>query len=238
MTEYAERHTISRLIGSPPGYVGHEEGGQLTERVRRKPYSVVLFDEVEKAHSDIWGILLQIMEDGTLTDAMGRKVDFRNAVVVMTSNVGAERITSKGIKLGFSPGSDGRANSRSMDQVREAVLGELKRTFKPEFLNRVDESIVFRTLEGAELRQIARQMLAGVATRLKLLGVQLQISDGAIELLAGNCLDPDYGARPLRRAIQRSVEDRAAEMLLAGTLSAGATAILAADGETVLLKPA
>lgn len=238
MTEYAERHTISRLIGSPPGYVGHEEGGQLTERVRRKPYSVVLFDEVEKAHSDIWGILLQIMEDGTLTDATGRKVDFRNTVVVMTSNVGADRITAGGRKLGFSSDTDSKNAPRPVNEVRSAVMNELKKTFKPEFLNRVDESIVFRPLEQTELREIARQMLRSVADRLEVLGVSLQITDPAVELLTDNCMDPDYGARPLRRAIQSIVEDRAAELLLSGTLSHGTTATLDVCDGNLSLRPA
>lgn len=238
MTEYAERHTISRLIGSPPGYVGHEEGGQLTERVRRKPYSVVLFDEVEKAHSDIWGILLQIMEDGMLTDATGRKVDFRNTVVVMTSNVGAERITACGRKLGFSSDGDEKNAPRPVNEVRSAVMNELKKTFKPEFLNRVDENIVFRTLDQAELREIAWQMLRSVAARLEALGVSLQISAPAVELLANNCKDPDYGARPLRRAIQSTVEDQAAELLLSGMLSHGTTAMLDVCDGNLSLKPA
>jgi ATP-dependent Clp protease ATP-binding subunit ClpC len=238
MTEYTERHTISRLIGSPPGYIGHNDGGQLTERVRRKPYSVVLFDEVEKAHEDVWGILLQIMEDGILTDSAGRRVDFRNTVVVMTSNVGAQRITSKGGKLGFSCDTEPHAAGRPLSEVRSAVLDELKKTFKPEFLNRVDESIVFRPLERGELCEIARHLLAGVAGRLEGLGVQLQITDGAVELLAGNSFDPAYGARPLRRAIQTVVEDEAAELLLSGVLSPGTTAFLDVCNGALSIKPA
>jgi len=237
MTEYSERHTVSRLIGSPPGYVGHSEGGQLTERVRRKPYAVVLFDEVEKAHEDVWGVLLQIMEDGILTDSAGRKVDFRNTVVVMTSNVGAERITAKGGKLGFS-GDAESSTVGSLSKVRTAVLEELKKTFKPEFLNRVDESIVFSTLEPVELREIARQMLVGVAGRLEGLGVQLQFSDGAVDLLVGNSFDSNYGARPLRRAIQAVVEDGAADLLLTGALGPGTIAFLDVSNGALSIKPA
>lgn len=236
MTEYAERHTISRLIGSPPGYVGHDEGGQLSERVRRKPYSVVLFDEVEKAHADVWNILLQIMEDGLLTDSTGRKISFRNTVVVMTSNVGAQRITGKGGRLGFFCGSED-PGLRSSDEIREAVLCDLKKTFKPEFINRVDESIVFRQLERRELCEIARQMLASVAGRLEGLGIHFRYSDDAVNALAEKSFDPDYGARPLRRVIQTIVEDGAADLLLSGSLQAGGTALLEIRGGALSMNP-
>jgi len=225
MSEYMERHTVSRLIGSPPGYVGHEEGGQLTERVRRKPYSVVLFDEIEKAHPDVWGILLQIMEDGVLTDSLGRKADFRNAVVVMTSNVGAGRITAKGTRLGFSAEGRPHGETRSPEELRTAVNEDLKKVFKPEFLNRLDEIIVFRQLERVEIKAIARRMLERVGTRMAALGTTLRFTDAAVDFLAGKGFDPDYGARPLRRAIRAGVEDPAAELLLSGALQPGGTAV-------------
>ncbi|NCB62974.1 MAG: ATP-dependent Clp protease ATP-binding subunit [Clostridia bacterium] len=226
MSEYMERHTVSRLLGSPPGYVGHEEGGQLTERVRRKPYSVVLFDEIEKAHEDVWGILLQIMEDGVVTDAQGRKVDFKNTVVVMTSNVGAGRITAKGTKLGFSTSALPSGDTRPQEELKELVMGDLKKVFKPEFLNRVDDSIVFRQLSRKEIRDIARRMLDAVGKRLELMGVGLFVSDAALDLLARDGFDPAYGARPLRRLLRAQIEDPTAELLLTGALTAGTDALV------------
>lgn len=225
MSEYMEKHTVSRLLGSPPGYVGYDEGGQLTERVRRKPYSVVLFDELEKAHPDVWGILLQILEDGTVTDAQGRKVDFRNTVVVMTSNAGARRLTAKGGRLGFTaqPGA-----GRPPEELRQAVFAELKQIFRPEFLNRVDEIIVFQPLERPELRRIARRLLDQLGHRLEAHQVALQVSDQALDRLTDAGFDPEYGARPLRRAIRTQVEDPIAELLLSGRLSAGETAMVLA----------
>ncbi len=225
MSEYMEKHTVSRLLGSPPGYVGYDEGGQLTERVRRKPYSVVLFDELEKAHPDVWGILLQILEDGTVTDAQGRKVDFRNTVVVMTSNAGARRLTAKGGRLGFTaqPGA-----GRPPEELRQAVFAELKQIFRPEFLNRVDEIIVFQPLERPELRRIARRLLDQLGHRLEAHQVALQVSDQALDRLTDAGFDPEYGARPLRRAIHTQVEDPIAELLLSGRLSAGETAMVLA----------
>ena len=231
MSEYMEKHTVSRLLGSPPGYVGHEEGGQLTERVRRRPYSVVLFDEIEKAHPDVWGILLQIMEDGVLTDAQGHKTDFRNTVVVMTSNVGAARLTGKGSRLGFSTGSGGEI--RPIQELKAAVLEDLKRVFRPEFLNRVDETIVFQQLTRQELRRIAQRLLDRLRPRLEAREVALQVSDKALELLADTGFDPDYGARPLRRAIRAQVEEPLAELLLSGALGTGGTAVVLADGTQI-----
>ena len=229
MSEYVEAHAVSRLVGSPPGYIGHDEGGQLTEQVRRRPYSVVLFDEIEKAHRDMWSILLQIMEDGVLTDTQGRKADFSNTVVVLTSNVGAERITSKGGRLGFSSVSAGA--TRSPEELKTIVLEEVKRVFRPEFLNRLDEIIVFRQLEREQIVQIARRMLEESAARLQKLGVGLNISDSAVEELANAGFDPMYGARPLRRAIRSRIEDRLAELLLDGSLKRGNTALVDyADG--------
>ena len=228
MSEYMEKHTVSRLLGAPPGYVGHDEGGQLTEKVRRKPYSVVLFDEIEKAHPDVWGILLQIMEDGVLTDAQGHKVDFRNTVVVMTSNVGATRITAKGSRLGFSAAGSGE--TRPVEELREAILGDLKKVFRPEFLNRLDDVIVFRQLTRPEIRDIARRMLDTVGQRLEKLGVALRTGEEALDLLARDGFDPAYGARPLRRTIRAQVEDPAAELLLSGTLKQGAALLADARG--------
>ena len=235
MSEYMERHTVSRLMGAPPGYVGHEEGGQLTEKVRRRPYSLVLFDEIEKAHQDIWGILLQIMEDGVLTDAQGRRTDFRNTVVVMTSNVGAARIAGKGGRLGFRPAAAGE--TRPPDELRAAVLEDLKKVFRPEFLNRVDETIVFRQLNREEIRAIAGRMLRNVAERMERLGVSLRVTDQALDLLSRQGFEPDYGARPLRRTIRAQVEDPVAELLLSGALTRGGRAVVDVDGDALTVTP-
>ena len=224
MSEYMERHTVSRLVGSPPGYVGHEEGGQLTEKVRRKPYSVVLFDEIEKAHEDVWNILLQILEDGIVTDSQGRRVDFKNTVIVMTSNVGAKNITAADTaRLGFD-GGEAESEENRFERIRQAVMAELKHTFRPEFLNRIDETIVFRQLSQEDICAIARRMLESTAVRMADQGIALQAEDEAVELLARDGFDPQYGARPLRRAIQSQVEDAVAEKMLEGTLNAGGTA--------------
>ena len=237
MSEYMEKHTVSRLIGSPPGYVGHEEGGQLTEKVRRKPYSVVLFDEIEKAHEDVWNILLQILEDGVVTDSQGRKVAFKNTVIVMTSNVGARNITADAAKLGF----DGKEKDEkeSVDarfaRIREAVMADLKHTFRPEFLNRIDEIIVFRQLTQENIVEIARRMLAVTGGRMAQQGITLQADDDAVTELARDGFDPQYGARPLRRAIQSMVEDAVAEQMLEGKLKSGDTArIRLQDGKVVI----
>ena len=217
MSEYAESHAASRLVGSPPGYVGHEEGGQLTEKVRRRPYAVVLFDEIEKAHPEVWNLLLQILEDGRLTDSQGRRADFRNTVVVMTSNVGARQITSRG-HLGFA-GEDGQLVRQQ--RIRDQVTDELKRTFRPEFLNRIDETVVFRQLGEAELEEIAARLLAETGRRMEALGLTLRVEEGVAAHLAREGFDPASGARPLRRRIQRLVEERVAEELLAGRLRRG-----------------
>ncbi len=237
MSEYMEKHTVSRLIGSPPGYVGHEEGGQLTEKIRRRPYAVVLFDEIEKAHADVWGILLQIMEEGQVTDAQGRRADFRSAVIVMTSNVGAERITARGTRLGFSARTEDGGETRPQAELRAAVLEDLKKVFKPEFLNRLDETIVFAQLTRPQIRAIARQMLEGVSARMSALGIGLRVSEAAVDALAGAGFDPDYGARPLRRAIRSQVEDRAAELLLAGEVPDGGALAVDAGPEGLTLTP-
>ena len=223
MSEYMEKHTVSRLVGSPPGYVGHEEGGQLTEKVRRKPYSVVLFDEIEKAHEDVWNILLQILEDGIVTDSQGRKVDFKNTIIVMTSNVGAKNITADAARLGFDGSEKGEKESEEVrfDRIRDAVMADLKRTFRPEFLNRIDEIIVFRQLTEDNIRQIARRMLDVTGARMAQQGITLAADDDAVAELARDGFDPQYGARPLRRAIQSMVEDAVAEKMLEGQLKSG-----------------
>ena len=233
MSEFMERHTVSRLIGSPPGYVGHEEGGQLTEKVRRKPYSVVLFDELEKAHADVWNLLLQILEEGALTDGQGRRVDFRNAVVVMTSNIGARAIADAGRPLGFR---GGESREGDFEAVRRSVLGELRRTLRPELLGRMDEVIVFRRLERRDVEEIARRMLAETAGRLRELGLALEAAPEAVARLAEEGFDPESGARPLRRAIRREVEDPIAQQLLEGTARRGDRLLLTAAGEGLRIQ--
>ena len=237
MSEYMEKHTVSRLVGSPPGYVGHEEGGQLTEKVRRKPYSVVLFDEIEKAHPDVWNILLQILEDGIVTDSQGRRVDFKNTIIVMTSNVGARNITAAEQRLGFD-GSDGAEDGQeSFRRIREAVMAELRQTFRPEFLNRIDETIVFHQLTEENIRSIARRMLDTIAGRMEAQGITLEADDGAVAALAKDGFDARYGARPLRRTLQSEVEDAVAEQMLDGKLLSGDTAhVRLLDGKVVVEK--
>ena len=240
MSEYMERHTVSRLVGSPPGYVGHEEGGQLTEKVRRKPYSVVLFDEIEKAHEDVWNILLQILEDGIVTDSQGRRVDFKNTVIVMTSNVGAKNITAaENAPLGFD-GSEKQKEANEaarFARIREAVMAELKRTFKPEFLNRIDETIVFRQLTEEDIVKIAHRMLSVTGKRMAQQGITLVSDEDAVAALAKDGFDAEYGARPLRRSIQNTVEDAVAEQMLEGKLKYGDTAkVTLHDGKVVVEK--
>ncbi len=208
MSEYMEKHTVSKLIGSPPGYVGFEEGGQLTEKIRRKPYSVVLFDEIEKAHPDVFNMLLQILEDGVLTDSKGRKVSFKNAIIIMTSNVGASKITNGTTSLGF--GESGNENKN----IEELVTEDLKKTFKPEFLNRIDEIIVFNRLEKDDIKEIAKRMLGSLDKRLAEMDITLSFTDNAISAIADAGFDDVYGARPLRRAIQQKIEDPLSELML------------------------
>ncbi len=235
MSEYMEKYAVSRLVGSPPGYVGYEEGGQLSEKVRRKPYCVVLFDEIEKAHPDVFNILLQILEDGILTDSQGRKVDFKNTIIIMTSNVGASAITNSAKSLGFSVAGD--SVDENYKNIKEKVLVELKRTFKPEFLNRVDDIIVFQQLDQEEIKQIAHKMLDRLFERLKSNDISAEITDRAVENLAKAGFDPIYGARPLRRAIVSKVEDLLAEEILEGNVKPGQTVKLdEKDGEIVVLK--
>ncbi|MEY8311383.1 ATP-dependent Clp protease ATP-binding subunit [Oscillospiraceae bacterium 42-9] len=216
MSEYMEKHTVSRLVGSPPGYVGYDEGGQLTEAVRRKPYSVVLFDEIEKAHPDVFNILLQILEDGRATDSQGKTVDFKNAVIIMTSNAGARLITEKQTALGFGRGEDGGV--RDFEKTKELVMGELKNLFKPEFLNRVDDIIVFHKLTQEDTAQIAGRMLEALRGKLRDMGVEMRFTPEAVAEVARQGFDPVYGARPLRRVIQSRIEDLASEKLLEGQL--------------------
>lgn len=233
MSEYMERHAVSRLIGSPPGYVGYEEGGQLTEQVRRRPYSVILLDEIEKAHPDVFNILLQILEDGRLTDGKGRVVDFRNTVIVMTSNVGAHTIR-KQKTLGFAPVQD--TIDSEYEKMKENIMEELKKTFRPEFINRVDEIIVFHALEDEHLRKIVPLMLENAIKRLAQKDIHLTISDAAKDFMVKKGFDPVYGARPLRRAIQRAVEDNLSEEMLAGRIKVGDRVLIDVENDKLVFK--
>jgi ATP-dependent Clp protease ATP-binding subunit ClpC len=217
MSEYGEKHTVSRLFGSPPGYVGYEEGGQLTEKVRRKPFSVVLFDEVEKAHPDVFNTLLQILEDGRLTDGQGRIVDFKNTVLILTSNLGTRDI-AKAVSLGFQSGND---TSSNYERMKQKVQDELKSHFRPEFLNRIDDTIVFHQLSQEEIVEIVDLMLNRVDKQLKNKDMGMELTDAAKMLLAKRGYDPVLGARPLRRTIQREIEDTLSEKILFGELAAG-----------------
>ncbi len=230
MSEYMEKHSVSRLIGSPPGYVGYEDGGQLTEKVRRKPWSVVLFDEIEKAHEDVWSILLQIMDDGHLTDATGRRVDFSNTVIVMTSNIGAKTITENRPALGFA--DSGRRDEEDMNQK---VMAELRATFRPEFLNRVDETIVFHRLSDEHLCAITQTLLEQVKQRFHALGITLLVPEDTARWLARQGRDDKFGARPLRRTVQHCIEDAAAEQLLEGKIGPGDRVAAAVCGDRVSL---
>jgi ATP-dependent Clp protease ATP-binding subunit ClpC len=222
MSEYMEKHSVSRLVGSPPGYIGYDEGGQLTEAVRRKPYSVVLLDEIEKAHPDVFNILLQILEDGRLTDAQGRKVDFRNTIVIMTSNIGAGTI-SKNQTLGFSIGDE---SGLSYEDMKERVLGELKKVFRPELLNRIDEVIVFHKLSKEEITTIVDLVLRRLREQMGEHEVAIELTDEAKQLLVEKGYDPAMGARPLRRAIQRYIEDPLADFVLGRSLEPGSTILV------------
>ena len=230
MSEYMEKHNTSRLVGSPPGYVGYDEGGQLTEKIRRKPYSVVLFDEIEKAHPDVFNMLLQILDDGVLTDSQGRKVDFKNSIVIMTSNVGAKLISNSGGKsLGFS--GDDSNGVMSQSTIKNAVMGELKKCFRPEFLNRVDDIIVFEQLDKDSIKEIARRLLTKLSKRVEEMGIELEFDESAVEKIADEGFDPVYGARPLKRAIQSEIEDKLSEELLEGKIKAGEKYTCRYDGE-------
>ncbi len=234
MSEYMEKFAVSRLVGAPPGYVGYEEGGQLTEKVRRKPYSVVLLDEIEKAHPDVYNILLQIYEDGRLTDSQGRVVDFKNTVIIMTSNVGATLI-KKGATLGFRGTND--SDEIPYKEIKERVMGELNKTFRPEFLNRIDELIVFKSLNREEIKKIAGLMLNEVKKLLEEQKVGLETTGGAEELLAKEGYDPNFGARPLRRTIERLIENPISEKILAGEFKEGDYVLIEAkDGKILFSK--
>lgn len=214
MSEYMEKHTVSKLIGSPPGYVGFDEGGQLTEKIRRKPYSVVLFDEIEKAHPDVFNMLLQILEDGVLTDSQGRKVSFKNSIIIMTSNVGASKIVDKKSSLGFGENAEN-------NDIESLVMGDLKKTFKPEFLNRIDEIIVFNQLEQKDIEEIAKRMLKSLTKRVSDLEIELDFTPEAVTAIAEAGFDKVYGARPLRRAIQQKIEDPLSELMLENKIAKG-----------------
>jgi ATP-dependent Clp protease ATP-binding subunit ClpC len=234
MSEYMEKHTVSRLIGSPPGYVGYEEGGQLTEAVRRKPFSVVLFDEIEKAHPDVFNTLLQILEDGHLTDAQGHTVDFKNTVIIMTSNLGTRDI-QKGTTIGFSISGDKEV---AYEKMKDKVMDELKRSFRPEFLNRIDEVIVYHSLSREHVKSIVDLMIRRVEEQLQSKDLDIELTDAAKDLLAEKGYDPSLGARPLRRTIQRMVEDPLSEKLLYKEFTAGQTVIVdGRDGE-IVFEPA
>jgi len=234
MSEFMERHSVARLVGAPPGYIGFEEGGQLTEAVRRKPYSVVLLDEIEKAHPEVFNILLQIMDDGHLTDAKGRKVDFRNSVLIMTSNVGADLLRRDAV-LGFAVTQDELKNAeQAYDRMKDKVLTEMKNLFRPEFLNRIDATVVFRSLKLVEIRRIVDLMLSRVTIALTEQQIELEVTDAAKDYLVEKGFDPKFGARPLRRAIQNLVEDQLAEGLLKGKYQRGETVVVdVRDGELV-----
>ncbi|WP_431799263.1 ATP-dependent Clp protease ATP-binding subunit [Microbacterium kunmingense] len=223
MSEFGERHTVSRLVGAPPGYVGYDEAGQLTERVRRNPYSIVLFDEIEKAHPDVFNLLLQVLDDGRLTDGQGRTVDFRNTVVVMTSNIGSEFLASRSGAIGFIADGGGATGFGSEKDLRDRVMGRLHDAMRPEFLNRIDEIVLFRKLEKEQLEQIVALLLGATRVRLAAREVSLEIDDTAIAWIAENGYEPEYGARPLRRLIQREVDDRIADLFVSGELSDGGT---------------
>jgi ATP-dependent Clp protease ATP-binding subunit ClpC len=225
MSEYMEKHAVSRLVGSPPGYIGYDEGGQLTEAVRRKPYSVLLLDEIEKAHPDVFNILLQILEDGRLTDAQGRTVDFRHCIVIMTSNIGASEI-ARNTPLGFAVSDD--ETGLTYDDMKNRIMGELKKVFRPEFLNRIDEVIVFHKLTKDEIKEIVDLLLTRIRESMAERELQLELSEGAKDMLVDKGWDPAMGARPLRRAIQRFVEDPLADFVLRSSVPEGSTVMVEA----------
>lgn len=231
MSEFMEKYSTSRLIGSPPGYVGYEEGGQLTEKVRSKPYSVILLDEVEKAHPDIFNILLQVLDDGYLTDAKGRKVDFRNTILIMTSNIGATQLREEK-NVGFNVVDA----SKDYKAMQKRILEELKKAYRPEFLNRIDETIVFRSLEKDEIHEIVKIMSRSIIKRLAAQEIQLKITPAALDVIGKAGFDPEYGARPIRRALQKEVEDRLSEALLMGQIHLGDSVTIGASKGVVTLN--
>jgi ATP-dependent Clp protease ATP-binding subunit ClpC len=235
MSEYMEPHTVSRLFGSPPGYVGHDDGGQLTEQVRRRPYSVILLDEVEKAHPEVFNSLLQIMDDGRLTDGQGRTVDFKNTVVIITSNAGSADL-KRAVSIGFSARKAGEVRDARHEAMRSKAMQGLKDMFRPEFINRIDQIVVFRSLAKDELYQIVDLMLAQVRSRLTDQGIELQVTDEAREFLIKEGFDEEYGARPLRRAIQTYVDDALADALLAGEIASGQVAVLTTEENSIVVR--
>ena len=238
MSEFMERHSVCRLVGAPPGYVGYEEGGQLTEAVRRKSYSVILLDEIEKAHPEAFNMLLQIMEDGNLADAKGRKVDFRNTIIIMTSNVGADQI-SRDMNFGFAIKEDEeKTKAREYDQMRDKVTGQLKQTFRPEFLNRIDAMIVFHSLTKEQIREIVELELTRVRKQLAEQEIELEVTEAAMDLLGERGYDHTYGARPLRRIIQNLIEDPLAEGVLDPRFQAGSTIRVDVEDDLLKLEPA
>ena len=229
-----EKHSVSKMIGSPPGYVGYEEGGQLSEKVRWNPYSVILFDEIEKAHPDVFNVLLQVLDDGHITDAQGRKIDFKNTILIMTSNAGAENIVSPK-RLGFASNDDAGERYKFM---KDRVMEEVKRLFKPEFLNRIDEVIVFHQLTQTHMKDIVNIMLGGIEKRtIRQMNLRLQVSEEAKAFLVEKGYDEKYGARPLRRAIQNHLEDKLAEAVLYGEVKAGDEVAVDRDGERLTFRP-
>jgi ATP-dependent Clp protease ATP-binding subunit ClpC len=235
MSEFMEQHNVARLVGAPPGYIGYEEGGQLTEAVRRNPYTVILLDEIEKAHSNVYDILLQIMDDGHLTDAKGRRVDFRNTIIVMTSNVGAEEI--KHASMGFNvKGTEEQDRQAAYEKMKESVMGVLKKKFRPEFLNRIDASVVFHALTRDHIRQIVNLMLREAVASMKEKQITLDISEAARDYLGEKGYDPNYGARPLRRVIQQDVEDKLSENVLRGEYGIGNTVLVDYDGTEIVIR--
>jgi ATP-dependent Clp protease ATP-binding subunit ClpC len=236
MSEFGERHTVSRLVGAPPGYVGYDEAGQLTERVRRNPYSVVLLDEIEKAHPDVFNLLLQVLDDGRLTDSQGRTVDFRNTVIIMTSNLGSEFLASRSGALGFVAETDGSGNGFGSEKaLRDRVMGKLREAMRPEFLNRIDEIVLFQKLDQPELRQIVRLLLEQTQARLESQEIGISVSDEAVDWIAAHGYAPEYGARPLRRVIQRELDDRIADLLVASDLEAGGQVTVAVNGDALVV---
>ena len=229
MSEYMEKFAVSRLVGAPPGYVGYDEGGQLTEAVRRKPYSVILLDEIEKAHPDVFNILLQVLDDGRLTDSQGRVIDFKNTVIIMTSNLGSQAIMNSKT-LGFTSADENQAEA-DYETMKEKVMDNLKKAFRPEFLNRIDDIVVFHPLTAEELKQIVGIMMKDLRKRLADRDLSITLSDEALDELAKVGYDPEFGARPLRRAIQNQIEDPLADALLAGQYQAGDTIKVALDDD-------
>ena len=237
MSEFMEKHTVSRLVGAPPGYIGYDDGGQLTETVRHKSYCAILLDEIEKAHPDVFNILLQIFDDGHLTDAKGRRVDFRNSIIVMTSNIGAELIR-RDATIGFATHSDeAKTQQQAYERMKEKVLGEMKKTFRPEFLNRIDGTVVFHSLTKEHIRKIVDLMLATVAQQLKERGIEMEVTDAAKDLLGEKGYDQTFGARPLRRIIQTMVEDQLSDEVLRGRFQPGDTVQIDCEGDEIVVHP-